>query len=112
MSDFFDSDIVKDEMETINEMQEEIYSQVFKFPELPLDDQIEHLDLLDDLLERQQILYTRMKLSDDPRAKEIAQNVRDSAIIMGFPKDVDCNVLFSNMRKTLEKVREGLPEKQ
>jgi|TARA_Y200000002_G_scaffold158485_2_gene131069 hypothetical protein len=112
MSDFFDSDIVKDEMETINEMQEEIYSQVFKFPELHLDDQIEHLDMLDDLLERQQVLYTRMKLSDDPRAKEIAQNVRDSAIVMGFPKDVDCNILFQNMRKTLEKVREGLPEKQ
>tara|TARA_B100001057_G_scaffold316378_2_gene316530 strand:- start:1734 stop:2072 length:339 start_codon:yes stop_codon:yes gene_type:complete len=112
MSDFFDSDIVKDEMETINEMQEEIYSQVFKFPELHLDDQIEHLDMLDDLLERQQVLYTRMKLSDDPRAKEIAQNVRDSAIVMGFPKDVDCNILFQNMRKTLEKVREGLPERQ
>ena len=112
MSDFFDSDIVKDEMETINEMQEEIYSQVFKFPELHLDDQIEHLDMLDDLLERQQVLYTRMNLSDDPRAKEIAQNVRDSAIVMGFPKDVDCNILFQNMRKTLEKVREGLPERQ
>ena len=112
MSAFFDSDIVKDEMETINEMQEEIYSQVFKFPELHLDDQIEHLDMLDDLLERQQVLYTRMKLSDDPRAKEIAQNVRDSAIVMGFPKDVDCNILFQNMRKTLEKVREGLPERQ
>ena len=72
----------------------------------------EHLDMLDDLLEKQQVLYTRMKLSDDPRAKEIAQNVRDSAIVMGFPKDVDCNILFQNMRKTLEKVREGLPDNQ
>ena len=108
MSDFFDSDIVKDEMETINEMQEEIYSQVFKFPELPLDDQLEHLEMLDDLLEKQQILYTRMKLSDDPRAKEIADNVRQSAIVMGFPKNVDCNVLFENMRVTLDKVRKGI----
>lgn len=108
MSDFFDSDIVKDEMETINEMQEEIYSKVFKFPELPLDDQLEHLEMLDDLLEKQQILYTRMKLSDDPRAKEIADNVRQSAIVMGFPKNIDCNVLFENMRLTLDKVRKGI----
>tara|TARA_B100000131_G_scaffold286550_1_gene296574 strand:+ start:1473 stop:1811 length:339 start_codon:yes stop_codon:yes gene_type:complete len=108
MSDFFDSDFVKDEMETINEMQEEIYSQVFKFPKLPRDEQLEHLEQLDDLLEKQQILYTRMKLSDDPRAKEIADNVRQSAIVMGFPKDVDCNLLFSNMRQTLNRVREGL----
>ena len=108
MSDFFESDFVQDEMETINEMQEEIYSQVFKFPELPLDDQLEHLEMLDDLLEKQQILYTRMKLSDDPRAKEIADNVRQSAIVMGFPKNVDCNVLFENMRVTLDKVRKGI----
>ena len=73
MSDFFDSDFVQDEMETINEMQEEIYSQVFEFPKLPLDKQLDHLDQLDDLLEKQQILYTRMKLSDDPRAMEMAE---------------------------------------
>ena len=108
MSDFFDSDFVKDEMETINEMQEEIYAQVFKFPELDLDEQLEHLEQLDDLLEKQQILYTRMKLSDDPRAKEMADNVRQSAIVMGFPKDVDCNLLFSNMRDTLNRVRKGI----
>ena len=108
MSDFFDSDFVKDEMETINEMQEEIYSQVFKFPTLPRDEQLEHLEQLDDLLEKQQSLYTRMKLSDDPRAMEIADNVRQSAIVMGFPKDVDCNLLFANMKTTLERVRKGI----
>ena len=108
MSDFFDSEFVQDEMETINEMQEEIYSKVFNFPELPLDDQVEHLEMLDELLEKQQILYTRMKLSDDPCAKEIADNVRQSAMVMGFPKDVDCNLLFANMRDTLDKVRKGI----
>ena len=108
MSDFFDSDFVKDEMETINDMQEEIYSKVFDFPNLPLDEQIDHLDSLMELLEKQQILYTRMKLSDDPRAKEMADNVRQSAIVMGFPKDVDCNLLFANMKNTLEKVRQGI----
>ena len=108
MSDFFDSDFVQDEMETINEMQEEIYSQVFEFPKLPLDKQLDHLDQLDDLLEKQQILYTRMKLSDDPRAMEMADNVRKSAIVMGFPKDVDCNLLFSNMRDTLSRIRKGI----
>jgi|TARA_B100001250_G_scaffold410498_1_gene437058 hypothetical protein len=108
MSGFFDSDIVQDEMETINEMQEEIYGKVFDFPTLPLEEQVEHLEMLDDLLDKQQVLYTRMKLSDDPRAKEIADNVRQSAIVMGFPKNIDCNVLFANMRETLDKVRKGI----
>ena len=108
MTDFFESDIVREEMETINEMQEDIYSKVFDFPNLPLDEQVDHLDSLMELLEKQQILYTRMKLSDDPRAKEMADNVRKSAIVMGFPKDVDCNLLFSNMRETLNRVRKGI----
>jgi hypothetical protein len=108
MADFFDSDIVREEMETINEMQEEIYSKVFDFPKLPHEEQLDHLDSLMDLLEKQQILYTRMKLSDDPRAKEMADNVRASAIVMGFPKDVDCNLLFANMKTTLERVRKGI----
>ena len=108
MTDFFESDIVREEMETINEMQEDIYSKVFDFPNLPLDEQVDHLDSLMELLEKQQILYTRMKLSDDPRAKEMADNVRASAIVMGFPKDVDCNLLFANMKNTLERVRKGI----
>ena len=108
MTDFFESEFVREEMETINEMQEEIYSNVMEFPTLPREEQLDHLEMLDDLLDKQQVLYTRMKLSDDPRAMEMADNVRQSAILMGFPRDIDCNVLFANMRKTLDKVRQGL----
>jgi len=108
MSDFFESDIVQDEMDIINEMQKEVYDNVLDFPNLSHEEQVEHLLVLDDLLEKQQILYTRMKLSDDPRAKEMADNVRQSAIVMGFPKNVDCNLLFANMRETLNRVREGI----
>jgi hypothetical protein len=106
MSSFFDSELVQQEMEEINDLQAEIYKEAFKFPELSVEEKIEHLERLDYLLEKQEILYTRLKLSDDPRAKQVANNVRDSAIMMGFPKDIDCSVLFSNMRKTLESVRE------
>jgi len=105
MSSFFDSELVQQEMEEINDLQAEIYKEAFKFPELSVEEKIEHLERLDYLLEKQEILYTRLKLSDDPRAKQVANNVRDSAIMMGFPKDIDCSVLFSNMRKTLESVR-------
>jgi len=49
-----------------------------------------------------------MALSDDPRAQEMRESVRKSAVLMGFPKDVDCAVLFGNMQKTLTKVREQI----
>ena len=38
----------------------------------------------------------------------MAENIRKSAVVMGFPNDVDCNLLFANMQVTLEKVRKGL----
>ena len=106
MSDFFDSELVQEELQEINELQEEIYTEVFSFGEL--EEKIEHIDKLDKLLEKQRILYTRMSLSDDPRAQEMRESVRKSAIMMGFPKDVDCAVLFGNMQKTLTKVREQI----
>tara|TARA_Y100000033_G_scaffold44405_1_gene46902 strand:- start:568 stop:897 length:330 start_codon:yes stop_codon:yes gene_type:complete len=108
MSDFFDSEFVQDAIQDINELQEEIYTEVFTFDKLDNEEKLEHLDKLDNLLEKQRNLYTRMTLSDDPRAIEMRDNVRKSAIMMGFPKDVDCGVLFANMQKTLLKVREQI----
>lgn len=108
MSDFFDSEFVQDAIQDINELQEEIYTEVFTFDKLDNEEKLEHLDKLDNLLEKQRNLYTRMTLSDDPRAKEMRDNVRKSAVMMGFPKDVDCGVLFANMQKTLLKVREQI----
>ena len=108
MSDFFDSELVQEELQEINELQEEIYTEVFSFGELDREEKIEHIDKLDKLLEKQRILYTRMSLSDDPRAQEMRESVRKSAIMMGFHKDVDCAVLFGNMQKTLTKVREQI----
>jgi len=108
MSDFFDSELVQEEIQEINELQEEIYTEVFSFDKLDREDKIEHIDKLDLLLEKQRILYTRMSLSDDPRAQEMRESVRRSAILMGFPKDVVCGVLFANMQKTLTKVREQI----
>ena len=107
MADFFESDIVREEMETINEMQEEIYSKVFDFPQLPHEEQLDHLDSLMDLLEKQQILYTRMKLSDDPRAKDMMDQIHQSAQLVGFPKDVNPDLLFKNMQDTLINLRKN-----
>jgi hypothetical protein len=42
-----------------------------------------------DFLGKQQILYTRLSLSDDPEAKEMKQKITDSAQLMGLPANVD-----------------------
>ena len=106
MSSFFDSEVVRMEMTDIQELQEEVYGNVFNFPQMPKDEKIEHIDLLLELLEKQRILYTRMSLSDDPQAKQMKQNIQESAVMMGMPKDVDMSNVFRNMEKMIEVMRQ------
>jgi len=98
---FFDSDVVRKEMTDIQDLQEEIYGSVFNFPQMEKEDKEEHIDLLMELLEKQRILYARMSLSDDPAAKKMKENIQQSAVIMGMPKDVDMSQVFSNMEKMI-----------
>ena len=99
---FFDSDIVRAEMTEISELQEEIYGSVFKFPSMTKEDKIRHVDLLERLLNKQRVLYTRMSLSDDPEAQDMKERIAKSAQMMGLPYGVDMNIIFNNMTQMLE----------
>ena len=63
---FFQSEIVQTEMKEISDLQEEIYKNVFSFPSMSNKDKLEHVEMLETLLKKQQVLYTRLSLSDDP----------------------------------------------
>ena len=99
---FFDSEVVRAEMAEISELQEEIYNSVFTFPTMGQEEKVHHVKLLDRLLKKQQILYTRLSLSDDPEAKEMKEKISESAAMMGLPPNVDMNVIFNNMSKLLD----------
>ena len=108
MSDFFQSDVVRAEMAEISELQEEIYTNVFKFPTMSKKDQQYHIEILERLLEKQKVMYTRLSLSEDPEAKVMKDSILQSAISMGLPKDVDMNILFSQMGQMVEKMKDSL----
>lgn len=105
---FFKSEVVRAEVTEISELQEEIYTNVFEFPRMTREDKIKHVDLLEKLLTKQKVLYTRLSLSDDPEAKEMKQRIADSASLMGLPSDIDMTVIFNNMSKMLAVMREQI----
>ena len=102
MNDFFDSEIVQDELEEINKMQQDIYKDAFTFPSLSREDRMEHIESLKILLNKQRVMYTRLSLSDDPTAKELKSQIEQSVTMMGFPAGTSMNVLFDGMRETIE----------
>ena len=103
---FFDSDIIQEELKEINRLQESIYSSVLSFGMMSKEDKIEHVDMLSDLLEKQRVMYTRLSLSDDPKAIEMKENLVKSVAMVGFPKETDINVLFSSMNATIESLKD------
>ena len=50
MSDFFDSDIVREELQEINQLQLSIYRNAMKFGTFSRDDKVEHIERLNELL--------------------------------------------------------------
>ena len=88
-------------------MQEEIYAKIFAFEKLSHKEKMEHVDQLETLLDKQRNFYMRLKLSDDPRAKDMMEQIHQSAQLVGFPKDVNPDLLFKNMQETLSNLRKN-----
>lgn len=105
---FFDSEMVRAELAEISELQEDVYGNVFEFYRMDKDQKIKHVNLLQKLLEKQRVLYTRMSLSDDPEAKEMKERIVDSAKMMGLQEGMDISYMFGNMEKLLETMKEEI----
>mgnify|MGYP003153992854 CR=1 FL=1 len=105
---FFDSEVVRAEMTEISELQDDVYRNVFNFPKMSSEEKLFHVGLLERLIEKQRVLYTRLSLSDDPDAIKMKQNIVDSATMMGLPPNTDMNMIFKNMGKTLDVMKKEI----
>tara|TARA_Y100001949_G_scaffold115302_1_gene98008 strand:- start:245 stop:577 length:333 start_codon:yes stop_codon:yes gene_type:complete len=108
MSEFFDSDIVKEGLDEINQLQSEIYGNAFKFGTMNREDKLEHIEKLTHLLEKQQLMYTRISLSKDPEAVALKEHLEQSVQLLGFPEGTDMSLLFSGMSHTIDNLKTQL----
>ena len=106
MGDFFKSELVREELKEIHELQNEIYNCGFSFGDMDRDERIEHIENLTTLLDMQKVMYTRLSLSDDPQAKKMKGELEKSVQLLGFPEGTDISVLFSGMTQTIEKLKQ------
>ena len=109
MGEFFKSEIVREELEEINELQTELYSNMVNMTQLAnLEDKQEHIEKLTRLLEKQRLMYTRVSLSDDPEAKAMKKQLEQSVTMLGFPEGTDISVLFDGMKNTIENLKNSI----
>ena len=105
MGKFFESELVREELEEIGKLQQEIYGNVISFPSMSRQEQLEHVDKLTELLDKQKIMYARLSLSDDPEAIELLDSMKSSFQVMGFPTNMNVNQFFDEAKKTIETLR-------
>ena len=114
-SEFFDSEMVQASLEEIKELQDLItnsiidtaFSSVTGYEE----DELEQLDLIEELLEKQKLMYFRCKISEDEDALLVAENMRDSLRQMGMPRGATVEQMFDKLKGTIRKLRETLDNK-
>ena len=105
MSEFFQSEMVREELQEINKLQKEVFGTLMNFNAMPDEEKMEHVEKLSSLLEKQKVMYTRLSLSDDPAAKKMKEDLVKSVTALGFPMGTDVNLLFSSMENSIEMLK-------
>jgi hypothetical protein len=103
VSGFFQSEIVREAIKEMEELQQQIIKDTFKAPIMSKEEKKEHVELMRTFLEKQKNLYFRLSLSDDPEALEMKQRIQEAAEFLGF-KGNNVNELFSEMENTLKRL--------
>lgn len=104
---FFDSEIVRNEIREISELQEEIMEMISFIPIASRVKKLEFTDKMLYLIERQKLFYGRISLSDDPDAVEIKQRFRDAAIMLGMsPNSMNMLKVYDDFAESIREMRQ------
>ncbi len=110
MSKFFNSELVQAELREIENLQEKVFRNFFNFQSLSKAAKLEQIDNLETLLNKQNVFYARLRLSDDPSAKKMKEQLERQSKDMGFPQDVDLGDVFKNMHRMIENMKKSIDE--
>jgi|TARA_B100000902_G_C27296201_1_gene910088 uncharacterized protein len=108
MSDFFQSEMVRGDLQELAKMQEYCMKAAHAFPALAPVKKLEYFDILQEMIEKQKVFYTRLKLSDDPEATEMADSIKQAAVMFGASDDEDANIVFDELIGKIDEMRQHL----
>ena len=110
MSGFFDSEVVRESMSELDELQEQLFVDMLRLPLLDDEEKRDHLEMMTDFLEKQKLFIFRLSLSGDPKAIEMKEKVLDSAKMLGLKKGQTINDFYDMMQKTIDGLKKTLDD--
>ena len=108
MSNFFQSEMVRGDIQEMMELQQYCFRAAHAFPVLSTEKKLEYFNVLEELLEKQKIFNTRMKLSDDPEAKDMVESMKMAAVMLGGDPDKTVNEIFDDLSAKIKTMKDQL----
>ncbi|NBU97025.1 MAG: DUF1825 family protein [Spirochaetia bacterium] len=96
---FFSSDLVQKEIEEIKELQDLTFSQFCDFENLSYEEKQKYVGLIETLLNKQKIFYTRLSLSSDAEAIDMKTRIQE------LFNDVNIFNIFENLESLLSEMK-------
>ena len=104
---FFQSEVVQKELTQMQDLYMDINRMGLV---LSLPQKREQLDKMLRLIELQESLFLRVTLSDDPDAKQLVDQVKNAAKMLGMPPDEVGPSFYDKLKDNVHKMIKELPE--
>ena len=105
MSKFFQSELVRGDIQEMATLQEFCFRSAANLALLNVEKKREYFDALELLLEKQKIFHTRMQLSDDPEAKSVVDTMKQGIIMLGATPDTSIEKMFNELLEKVQSMR-------
>ena len=97
MSNFFQSELVRGDIQEMAALQEFCFRSVTNLALLDKERKLQYFEALRKLLEKQKIFHARLMLSDDPEAKQVAANMKQAVVMLGGNANLDVREMFDDL---------------
>ena len=104
---FFQSEVVQKELTQMQDLYMDINKMGLM---LSLDQKREQLQKMLRLIDLQQTMYMRVSLSDDPDAKQLVDQVKNAASMLGMPPEEVGPQFYDKLKDNVHKMIKELPE--
>ena len=105
-SKFFQSELVRGDIQEMAALQEFCFRSVTNLALLNKERKLEYFEALRKLLDKQKVFHARLMLSDDPEAKQVADNMKQAVIMLGGNSDLDVREMFDDLLIKIDEFEE------
>ena len=110
MSRFFQSELVRGDIQEMVELQQFCFRSAMNFMLLDYDRKQQYFEALERLIEKQKVFYARIELSDDPEAKSVKETMKQGIVMLGATPDTPMQSMFDELLEKFSIMRDKLEE--